>query len=349
MTTRLRIGYIPLVDATLLLVADKFGFAAEEGLALELVPEVSWANIRDKLNLGIFDAAHLLAPAAIAASLGLGQVRSALVAPVALNLNGNAITISTSLRAEMEDVLDGDAADPAATAAALGRIARGRHRNGLPQITLGHVFPFSTHHYQLRAWLRSGGVDPDQDVNLVVLPPAFMAESLKNGQLEGFCVGAPWNSIAVASGHAVILHLGCDIVPNAPEKVLALRAEQEARNPESTAMLIRAIRRSAQWLTQPEARRPVAAMLADTGLFGASEELLLAILRGSIVTAPGAEGRPAPDYIRLGPETLAPNLAHAAWLVDRMVEAGQMPDAPELRDAAMATYRPDLFASVTAP
>ncbi|WP_460449326.1 CmpA/NrtA family ABC transporter substrate-binding protein [Alsobacter sp. SYSU BS001988] len=348
MSARLRIGYIPLVDATLLLAAERFGFAAAEGLELELVPEVSWANIRDKLNLGILDAAHMLAPSAIAASLGLGQVKSALVAPVALNLNGNAITISTSLRAEMEDVLDGDPADPAATAAALGRIARGRLRNGLPQITLGHVFPFSTHHYQLRLWLRSGGVDPDQDVNLVVLPPPFMAESLKNGQLEGFCVGAPWNSIAVASGHAVMLHLGCDIVPDAPEKVLALRAEWQARNAGPTARLIRAVRRSAQWLTQPDSKRPAAAMLADTGLFGASEELLLAILRGSLVTSPGADPHPAPDYIRLGPETLAPDPAHAAWLIDRMAEAGQLADGPETRDAALATYRPDLFAAAMA-
>lgn len=348
MTTRLRIGYIPLVDATLLLVAEKFGFAAEEGLQLDLVPEVSWANIRDKLNLGIFDAAHMLAPSAIAASLGLGQVRSALIAPAALNLSGNAITVSTSLRAEMDDLLDGDASDPAVTAAALGRIARGRRRNGLPQITLGHVFPFSTHHYQLRLWLRSGGVDPDQDVNLVVLPPPFMAESLKNGQLEGFCVGAPWNSIAVASGHAVILHLGRDIVPDAPEKVLAMRAEWQERHSDAAARLIRAIRRSAQWLTQPDAKRPVAAMLAGAGVFGATEELLLAILRGALLTARSGEPRHAPDYIRLGPEILQPDPAHATWLVDRMVEAGQMADAPDSREVAAATYRPDLYRSAMA-
>ena len=347
MTTRLRIGYIPLVDAALLLIADRMGFAAEEGLELDLAPEVSWANIRDKLNLGIFDAAHMLAPAAIAASLGLGQVKSALVAPVALNLNGNAITISTSLRAEMEDVLDGDAADPAVTAAALGRIARGRLRNGLPRITLGHVFPFSTHHYQLRLWLRSGGVDPDHDVNLVVLPPPFMADGLKNGLLEGFCVGAPWNSIAVASGQAVILHLGRDIVPDAPEKVLAWRAERAERDPDVVAALARAVLRSAQWLDQPEAKRPAAAILGATRLFGASEALLADILRGAIVLARGDEPRLAPDYVRLGPETLSPDLAHASWLVDRMVEAGQMTDEPEMREAALATYRPDLFQAAT--
>src|SRR5438445_10942468 len=94
---RLRIGFIPLCDATALLIAVDKGFTAAEGLDVELVREVSWANIRDKLNIGLFDAAHLIAPVAIASSLGLGHVKVPIVAPFALGVNGNAITVSPAL------------------------------------------------------------------------------------------------------------------------------------------------------------------------------------------------------------------------------------------------------------
>ena len=99
MTTPLHIGFIPLVDASALIVAVDKGFAAAEGLDVTLVREVSWSNVRDKLNIGLFDAAHLLAPVAIASSLGLGHVKVPIVAPFNLGLNGNAITVSPALHA----------------------------------------------------------------------------------------------------------------------------------------------------------------------------------------------------------------------------------------------------------
>jgi NMT1-like family len=97
MTNSLRIGYVPLTDAALLHVANAQHFAAARGVEIELVADSSWANIRDKLVAGHFDAAHMLAPAAIAVSLGIGQIEAPLVAPVALGLNGNAITVSQAL------------------------------------------------------------------------------------------------------------------------------------------------------------------------------------------------------------------------------------------------------------
>ena len=104
---RLRIGFIPLADATALIVAVDKGFAAAEGLDVELVREVSWSNVRDKLNIGLFDAAHLIAPVAIASSLGLGHVKVPIVAPFALGVNGNAITVSPALYASIAAMAEG--------------------------------------------------------------------------------------------------------------------------------------------------------------------------------------------------------------------------------------------------
>src|ERR1700675_1947970 len=148
MTGPLRIGFIPLVDAAALIVAVDKGFCADEGLDVTLVREVSWANVRDKLNIGLFDAAHLLAPVAIASSLGLGHVRVPIVAPFNLGLNGNAITVTNALHAALAAAADGDITDPRVSAAALARVVAERKRKGADPLTFGMTFPYSTHNYQ---------------------------------------------------------------------------------------------------------------------------------------------------------------------------------------------------------
>ena len=232
MTTPLRIGFIPLVDAAALIVAVDKGFAAAEGLDVTLVREVSWSNVRDKLNIGLFDAAHLLAPVAIASSLGLGHVKVPIAAPFNLGLNGNAITVSPALHAAIMAEIDGDRFDPMATALALARVVARRRKSGAEPLTFGMTFPFSTHNYQLRFWMAAGGVDPDEDVRLVVLPPPYMVDSLANGQVDAFCVGAPWNSVAVDLGVGHILHFVSDILVRAAEKVLAVRQSWAEKNPQ---------------------------------------------------------------------------------------------------------------------
>jgi two-component system, oxyanion-binding sensor len=218
----LRIGYLPLSDAAPLIAAKHFGFAEAEGLALDLQRDVSWANLRDKLMVGHLDGAHLLAPMAIAATLGVGHVRFALSVPYVLSLNGNGITLSPEL-AEAMLALDGAAlASCVASAQNLGKLVEKRQAQGRGPLTFAVVFPFSTHTYLLRRFLQSGGIDPDKDVQIVVVPPSYMVDSMGQGLIDGFCVGSPWNSVAVAQGRGVIVALGSEICVDAPEKVLAV-------------------------------------------------------------------------------------------------------------------------------
>src|SRR5689334_11743286 len=233
MTGALCIGFIPLVDAAALIVAVDNGFTAAEGLDVTLVREVSWSNVRDKLNIGLFDAAHLLAPVAIASSLGIGHVKVPIAAPFNLGVNGNAITVSSALHAELMGNIEGDRFDPMATALALAKVVGKRRQDGAEPLTFAMTFPFSTHNYQLRFWMAAGGVDPDEDVRLVVLPPPYMVDSLAGGHVDGFCVGAPWNSIAVDRGRGHILHFGSDILVRAAEKVLAVRQNWAERHPDT--------------------------------------------------------------------------------------------------------------------
>jgi two-component system, oxyanion-binding sensor len=345
--TRLRIGFIPLCDAAALLVAVDKGFADAEGLDIELIREVSWSHVRDKLNIGLFDAAHLLAPVAIASSLGLGHVKVPIVAPFGLGVNGNAITVSPQLHAEIIEAADSNVLDPLVTARALARIVAERKRGGAEPLTFGMTFPFSTHNYQLRFWMAAGGIDPDEDVRLVVLPPPYMVESLTSRQVDAFCVGAPWNSVAVDLGVGSILHFSCEILAHAAEKVLAVRARWAEENPDVLARLVRAHQRAADFIEDVSNRAEVTAILAAPNRIGVDAEVISRTLEGRLKVAPDRSVRTDDRYLLVGRSGAArPDPVQAAWLYAQMVRWGQTPLSKELLAAAKAVFRPDLFDAI---
>ena len=344
---RLRIGFIPLADAAALTIAVDKGFAAAEGLAVDLVREVSWSNVRDKLNIGVFDAAHLLAPLAVASSLGAGHLKMPLIVPIMLGLNGNAITVSPGLYAALAGAAAGDLADPLNSARALARVVAARRARGEEALTFGMTFPFSTHNYQLRLWMAAGGLNPDEDVQLVVLPPPHMVDSLASRQVDGFCVGAPWNSLAVELGIGRILHFGSHIIARAPEKVLAVRAAWAANRAEVLRRLVRAVGRAADFINDPVNLDEVASLLAPTNRLGVAPELVRSTLEGRVQSALGGPRRADSHYILIGRDGAArPDPIHAAWLYAQMVRWKQAPQSATLLRAAKACFRPDLYDEV---
>ena len=338
------IGFIPLVDAAALLIAVDKGYVAAEGLDVTLVREVSWSNVRDKLNIGLFDAAHLLAPVAIASSLGLGHVRVPILAPFNLALNGNAITVSPALHAAIMSEIDGDPFDPMATALALTRVVAARRKSGAEPLTFGMTFPFSTHNYQLRFWMAAGGVNPDEDVRMVVLPPPYMVDSLAGGHVDGFCVGAPWNSVAVDLGIGHILHAGSDILARAAEKVLAVRRDWAERNPHTCAALTRAHHQAAGFIEDADNREEVATILARPERLGVSAELIRSTLAGKLKISPDGTMRDIDRYLLIGREGVdRPDPRQAAWLYGQMIRWGQASPSSEALAAAKAVFRSDLY------
>ena len=344
MTTPLCIGFIPLVDAAALIVAVDKGFAAAEGLDVTLVREVSWSNVRDKLDIGLFDAAHLLAPVAIASSLGIGHVKVPIVASFNLGLNGNAITVSPALQAAIMTELEGDRFDPMATATALARVVAKRRKSGAEPLTFGMTFPFSTHNYQLRFWMAAGGVDPDEDIRLVVLPPPYMVDSLANGHVDAFCVGAPWNSVAVDLGVGHILHFVSDILVRAAEKVLATRLKWAENNPDTLAALIRAHERAAEFIEHPQNRTEAARILAQPERIGGDAEVIQRTLDGRLKISPDGVMRESSRYLLVGREGAArPDPLQAAWLYAQMVRWGQTSFSSDALSIAKGVFRPDLY------
>ena len=341
---RLRIGFIPLCDAAALMVAVDRGFTTAEGLDVELVREVSWSNVRDKLNIGIFDAAHLLAPVAIASSLGLGHVKVPIIAPLALGVNGNAITVSPGLHAALAAAADGDIAAPLVSARALARVAAERKRKGEEPLTFGMSFPFSSHNYLLRFWMAAGGLDAEEDVRLVVLPPPYMVDSLAGKQVDGFCVGAPWNAVAVDLGVGRILHLGSEILQRATEKLLAVRSRFAQEHAPTLTRLVRAHRRAAAFVEDTANRDEVSAILAAPNRIGVANEVIRRTLDGRVKIAPDGAVRSSERYLLVGRKDAArPDTVQAAWLYAQMVRWGQAPLSAEMLAAAKAVFRPDLF------
>jgi two-component system, oxyanion-binding sensor len=342
--THLRIGFIPLCDAAALIVAVDKGFTAQEGLDVELVREVSWSNIRDKLNIGLFDAAHLIAPIAIASSLGLHHVKVPIVAPFGLGVNGNAITVSPALYAALVAAADGDITDPMVSARSLARVVADRRSKSQDPLTFGMTFPFSTHNYHIRFWMAAGGVDPDEDVRLVVLPPPYMVESLANKHVDGFCVGAPWNSVAVDLGIGHILHFVSEILARAAEKVLGVRARWAEENPDVLMRLVRAHGRAADFIEDVANRDEVSRILAAPNRIHVSPEVVRRTLDGHMKVSPDGTVRADSRYLLVGRAGAArPDPAQAAWLYAQMVRWGQAPLSAEFTAAAKAVFRPDLY------
>lgn len=344
----LRIGFIPLADAVSLLIAVDKGFCAQEGLDVELVREVSWSNVRDKLNIGFFDAAHLIAPVAIASSLGLGHVKVPIVTPFALGVNGNAITVSPDLQAALSAAADGDLRDPLVSAQALARVVAERKKKGAEPLTFGMTFPFSTHNYHLRFWMAAGGVDPDEDVRLVVLPPPYMVESLANKHVDAFCVGAPWNSVAVDLGIGFILHFVSEIFARTSEKYLAVRERWADDNKMVLQRLVRAHARAADFVEEPANRDEVTRLLSAPDRIGVPPEVIRRTLDGRLKVAPDGAVRTSDRYLLVGRTGAGrPDPAQAAWLYAQMVRWGQTSFSPERAAAAKAVCRTDIYDAAT--
>ncbi|TNC13611.1 ABC transporter substrate-binding protein [Methylobacterium terricola] len=331
---RLQLGYVPLTDAAVLIAAVERGFTAGEGLEVDLVAEPSWATLRDHLALGLLDGAHMLAPLALACHLGLCGPQARLIAPAALARNGNAVTLSLPLW----QALDAKSDALADVAHALARVAEARAAEGRP-LTLATVHPYSSHTYQLRRLLASGGSSL-ASVRLVVVPPPRTVAALESGRIDGFCVGAPWSSVAVEAGVGRIVALGSAIAPDCPEKVLALPAEMEDR----AAPLLRALKRSARWCGDPDNRADLAALLGAPRHLGLDPALILRGLVGALHLGPGGPMAEAGDYLVLGEPELTPDPAALSWLADEMAAAGQV-KAGAVPEAAADLYRPDLLAA----
>ena len=339
----IRLGFLPLTDAAIPIVAHEMGFAAEEGVILELSRETSWANIRDRMAVGHFDAAHLLAPMPIAAALQLLPLSSSIIAPMALGLGGNAVTVSAALWAEMKVHGATSLSTAREMGLALREVVQLRMRAGLPKLVFGIVHAFSAHNYDLCYWLAECGINPLLDVSIAVVPPPLMPEAMQTGHLDGYCVGEPWNTAAVARGTGVIVTSKIEIWKDSPEKVLGVRESWAGANREELQALLRAFDRSARWCAIPDNATALASLLSLPAYLSQPAEVILPALTGSMLI--GGAPRNIPGFLSFDvPHSTTPEPAHAAWFYAQMVRWGQVGFSKQNIERAMKCYRPEIYA-----
>ncbi len=329
----------------MLIAAAEFGFAQREGITLELVKDVSWANVRDRLAFRQFDVAHMLSPMPVAAMLGLGSNPSPTIAPFSLGRGGNAITLSTRLYGLMQQAGGlGGGEDALKNAKALAAVIRSAGAAGKPPLTLGVTYPFSSHNYEFRYWLAAGGIDPDRDVKLVVVPPPMTSDALAAGAIDGFCVGAPWNMVASERGVGRIVATKQDIWPSAPEKVIGMRPEWAEANRDTVSRLIVALDRAARWSDEPANRGRLAEVLAEERHVAAPANIIRRVLAGEFAIDPEGTRRVVENYLVFHADFANfPRPSQALWTYSQMVRWGQTSLSRQRVDAAISAYRPDLY------
>ncbi len=328
----LRLGYVPLCDAAPLIMARELGLFAKHGLRVELCREVGWATVRDKLIYRELDAAHAPAGMVFAATLGLGSIPVPCLTALVLNLQGNAITLSETLwRA---GVRDGDS---------LARHLRTRARDR--PLTLGIVSAFSSHHFLLSQWLRQHGIDPLEDVRIVVVPPSQVFFNLRAGYVDGYCVGEPWNSLAVMVHEGWCAATSADLAPLHPEKVLMVRQDFAEERAGEHLALVAALFEACRFCDRPEHRERILETLAEPRHLDTPIQALRMSMAGTFDFGHGRIEKMADFHSFHRHEANLPTVERARWVLEQMRACHLLPD-PDAVDARVASeaFREDLFA-----
>ncbi len=327
----IRIALLRLTDSAPLIVAQEFGFFADEGLDVALGVEPSWANVADKLAHGLIDAAAIQPPLAFAVSLGLRGAAQPLVIPYGLSLGGNTISLERRL---------GDAlrAEARAGASMAGALAARLKAGGVAPLAVVH--DYSTHHLLLRYWLAAAGAEAGRDYEIAVVPPARTVEALQSGRIAGFCAGSPWGEIAARSGIGVTVATSHDVWRNAPEKALAMRQRWVEAHPETARGVLRALYRAGRFCDAPQNASYVASLLSRRAWLELDSHAILSSLPGTLGARTTSHfSAQAANY---------PWRSQALWFLSQMTRWGLLPAGLPLRDIAERVYRPDMYAAALA-
>jgi nitrate/nitrite transport system ATP-binding protein len=307
----LELGFVPVTDSAPLIIAKEKGFFAKHGLdEVTLSREPSWRAIAEGIISKRLDAAQMAASMPLALTLGGADYpKTPIVSALILSRNGNAITLSkTFLEQGVRSLADLKAA-----------IANNPDK--VP--TFAVVHPSSMHNLMLRYWLASAGIDPDQDVNTIVVPPAQMVANLMSGLIDGFCAGEPWNSRAVQDGYGYVIATDLDIFPGHPEKMLGAREDWVNAHPNTHNAMVKALLEACKFCDEPDNRAEVAKILSKAQYIGADVELLQTGLIGPFDYGTGEPAKHLSRFNQFYVEKSGcPNRFEGAWVLTQLARWG---------------------------
>lgn len=341
--TQIHCGYLPLVDSAPLIIAKELKFAAQEGLDLTLQKQPSWSALRDRLAFGQINFAHMLSPMPVAMSLGLSGAAMPIEALMVLSVNGTVIGVSAELDTKMRAFGWANSFDnPKATSRAIFAATDKVLRVGVP-------FPFSMHRMLLEKWLRAAEGYAAERIEIVTIPPPQMAQAVRDGVLDVFCVGEPWGSVAIQQSEATLVLPGARIWEFAPEKVLGVRRAWADQNPQTCRAMIRALYQSAHWLNQPENTPLAVEILARSQHLDLPDHAIDPALTGQIVTRSGEAATPTKGFLNFHDKAANfPWRSQALWIADVLTDWHEI-DAAAASDVARSCFRSDIYRDALNP
>ncbi|MBI5040542.1 MAG: ABC transporter substrate-binding protein [Gammaproteobacteria bacterium] len=310
--TDLTIGFIPLTDCASVVMAGELGLFKKYGLNVTVTKEASWAAVRDKLVLGELDAAHVLYGTMYGVTLGIAGPKKDMAALMGLNHNGQAITLSNQIKDK--GVTDGEA---------LKKLIDKKER----EYTFAQTFPTSTHAMWLYYWLGAHGINPFSDVKTITVPPPQMVANMRVGNMDGFCVGEPWNARAIFDGIGFTATTSQGIWKNHPEKVLGTTLEFTQKYPNTTRAMMMAVLEASMYIDNMSNRGKVASIIASKSYVNAPEPVVLGRMMGSYDDGKGKTWED-PDYMKFfnDGEVNFPYLSHGVWFMTQFKRWGLLKD-----------------------
>jgi nitrate/nitrite transport system substrate-binding protein len=361
----LRMGFIKLTDCAPIVIAKEKGFFSDEGLQVEVIAQPNWKTLLDNVINGELDGAHMLSGQPLAATIGFGT-NAHVITAFTMDLNGNGITVSNAIWEQMQSndpALNVPQPKHPITADSLKPIVDQRLASG-EKLQMGMVFPVSTHNYEIRYWLAAAGIHPgfytesdvggrtDAHVELSVTPPPMMPQTLEAGNIQGYCVGEPWNQQAVVKGIGVPVTTNYDIWKNNPEKVFGVTKKWSDENPNTHIAVVKALIRAGKWLDETNAsgklenREEACRILARPDYVGADYEVIKNSMTGSFLFQKTDE-REMPDFnVFFKYHCTYPWYSDGIWFLTQMRRWGQITEAksPEwYHETAKKVYRPDIY------
>ena len=269
-TSRMRFGMIALTDCSPIVIAHEKGLFKKYGIESTVAKGANWAAIRDSLSSGDNQGTHMLLGMPIASTMGLlGSPKKPMIIPWLLNRNGQAISLSNKFKGQVQG-------DPKA----LKPFVDQARKLGEP-LTFAMTFPPGTHAMWTRYYLGAGGINPDKDVSLIVIPPAQMVANMKIGKMDGFCVGEPWNARLIADGIGFTSITTQDLWPDHPEKVCAFTAEFADKNPKTVKACLKALHEASVWLDHLDNRAEQCEIVSRPTYINCDKEIILGRLLGN--------------------------------------------------------------------
>lgn len=333
--TEVRVGFIALTDCASLVVASTQGFDRRHGIRLVLSRQPSWAAVRDKLLSGQLHAAHALYGLVLGVQTGIGGVERDMAVLMTLNQNGQAITLSRQL-------VDRGVSDGASLAALVEREPS--------RLKFAQTFPTGTHAMWLNYWLAAHDIDPRYDVRITTVPPPQMVEAMRQGEIQGFCAGEPWNQLAISEKVGFTVATSQQVWPGHPEKVLATTAAFVAGNPNAARALTAAVLEASRWIEASEAnRRKTAALIAQPDCVAVPEAIITPRMTGEYSDGCGRSWHD-PERLKFfdGGQVNFPYLSDAMWFLTQQRRWGLLGSDPDYLAVARAVNRIDVYRDAAA-